>query len=116
MKSELWSKVKRGDYLIYADEYDGVQKAKVTEIDISIEIFEPEYKKEQPWGLTAETGYVRIKVGEIEIVQNLASLIRFVPSWHDELLRSYKKYEYHKALAEAATEAFTSLRAKYREA
>ena len=120
MKSELWSKVKRGDYLIYADEYDGVQKVKVTEIDISIEVFEPEYKKVQPYGLTADKGYVKIswKVDEVEhvIAENLANLIRFNLSWFGHLKAAYNKWQEYRATADVFKEVFTDDRAKYREA
>ena len=118
MKSELWPKVKRGDYLIYADEDDGVQKVKVVEIDITIEVFEPEYKKEQPYGLTAETGNIRILIQKngkpLQIIENLASLIRFNLSWYNELRNLLSQYGYYKGLAEERINAFTGKRAEYR--
>ena len=116
MKSEFWSKVKRGDYLIYANLDDGVQKVKVTEIDITIEVFEPEYKKEQPYGLTAETGIVKIKVDEIELVENLANLIRFNLTWFGHLKAAYDKWQEYRATADVFKEVFIDDRAKYREA
>ena len=120
MKTELWNKVKRGDYLIYADVYDGVQKVKVVEIDITIEVFEPEHKKEQPYGLTADQGYVRIswKADEVEhiIAENLANLIRFDLSWFGHLKAAYDKWREYKATADVFREVFIDDRAKYREA
>ena len=115
MKTELWSKVKRGDYLIYANLDDGVQKAKVTEIDITIEVFEPEYKKEQPYGLTAETGIVKIKVGEIELVENLANLIRFNLRYYRDLRQAWSTWQLAKIETEAYKEAFIKERAELKE-
>ena len=119
MKSELWAKVKRGDYLIYADEDDGVQKVKVVEIDISIEVFEPEYKKEQPFGLTAETGNIRILIQKngrpLQIVENLTSLIRFNLTWYTMLKKAYTVWQQYKAYAEEYLDAFVSKRAELRE-
>ena len=119
MKSELWSKVKRGDYLIYADETDGVQKVKVVEIDITIEVFEPEYRKEQPYGLTAETGYVKIQYTVLtvtyEIIENLASLIKFNLTYYRRLKARYDTWRSAQATAETYKEDFIGLRADYRE-
>ena len=119
MKTELWSKVKRGDYLIYADETDGVQKVKVTEIDIAVETLEPEYKKEQPYGLTAEKGYVRIywKADGIEynIVENLANLIRFNLTWYTKLKKAYDDWQKVEASARTYKETFIRERAELKE-
>lgn len=115
MKSELWSKVKAGDYLIYADEYAGVFKAKVTEVDITIETFEPEYKKEQPYGLTAETGIVRIRYDETELTENLANLIRFNLTWYTTLKKMWNVYQKHKETMETWLDTFVSKRAELRE-
>ena len=119
MKTELWSKVKRGDYLIYADETDGVQKAKVTEIDITVETFEPEYKKEQPYGLTADQGYVKISWKEDELeweaTENLANLIKFNLTYYRRLKARYDTWRSAQATAETYREDFIGLRADYRE-
>jgi len=115
LKAELWPKVKEGDYLIYADEYDGVFKAKVIETDITIETYEPEYRREQPYGLTAETGYVKIKYNEKELIENLANLIRFVDAWYRRLKKIWDEYQQKKSEAEDELDAFTELRAELRE-
>lgn len=116
MKTDLWKNVKAGDYLIYADEDDGVHKVKVTEINIKVETFDPEYKAEYPYGTTEDKGYVKVywkeNDTEQEIVENLASLIRFVNSWYTDLKAKYDKWQLELAEANDEEETFTSRRSE----
>lgn len=119
MKAELWKNVKTGQYLIYADETDGVHKVRVTEINIKVETFEPAYKAEYPYGQTADQGYVKIywKMNDIEheIVENLANLITFNNSWYDQLSMAYDDYVQRVGYADEYLETFHSKAIELRE-
>jgi len=83
VKRADWGRVKRGNRLIYADEYEGVFQAKVLEVDIRL--YEPGEPSRYgyPYGKTEETGSVKIEfeVDRVkqERIENLANLIPYGP-------------------------------------
>jgi len=100
LKKELWARVQAGDWLIYADEYDGVHKVKVAEVDITQYEPGPPAREAQPWGLTAETGTVKIQYDAVERIENLADLIPWNLSRFQALERAWKDLQAAKATAE----------------
>jgi len=109
MKEAEWKHVKRGQVLIYADLDDGVQKAIVTEIDITVTVTDPVFKREQPYGLTADQGYVKIKYDDTEIVENLTNLIKFDLTVLRRLEQAWKEYNEYKGYMEEAEQAFKGM-------
>lgn len=109
MKSEDWKRVKRGQTLILARKDIGVVKATVIEIDIEVEVTRPTYRKEKPWGLTAETGTVKLRVDDTELIENLQNLVKYSSSVFVRLKKAYDDWKAYYDSAAAYEEAFTSL-------
>ena len=114
MKRELWPRVKVGSFVIYADEYDGVHRAKVVETDIKI--YEPGTPTRwgYPYGKTSETGTVRIQYDERRLIHNLAELVPYSPWKLGRLRKAWNTYQSAKATAESYREAFLTRVAEYR--
>ena len=109
MKRELWDKVRAGAWVIYADEYDGVHRAMVKEIDIKMyEEGEPS-RWGHPYGLTKDTGTVKIVYDKTETIENLADLIRYSQSRLRALEKAWTKLQTYKASAESVRETFLGL-------
>jgi len=109
LKPENWKYVKIGNWFIYATTEIGVKKAKVIETDIKIEYFEPKYKVGYPYGLTAETGVVRIQYDDVKAIANLADLIKFTPARYTRLVKAWNEWQKYKQWSEAYKETFQSL-------
>jgi len=109
MKSEDWKRVKRGQTLILARKDIGVVKATVIEIDLEVEVTRPTYRKEKPWGLTAETGTVKLRVDDTEIIENLQNLMKYTSEVFVRLKKAYDTWKTYKMAAAAYEEDFTSL-------
>jgi len=112
MKRADWGRVKRGQYLIYADPEVGVFKAKVTEIDLRL--YEPGEPSRYgyPYGLTAETGamkisYVQDKVTQ-EMIHNLGELIVWGPEKFRQLTELWDALAKYRALVDASKEEFNA--------
>jgi len=114
LKSADWKYVKVGDYLIYADEDEGVKKAQVIEIDIKVEAFEPTWHYDYPYGLTTETGVVKIKYDETELVANLADLIKFNNADFRRLEQAWREWQDEKDEAEDLKDDFITERSVLR--
>jgi len=61
LKKTLWKAVKTGDLVVYADQYDGVFRAKIVEVDIRVSAREEAGGFGYPYGKTAESGTVKIE-------------------------------------------------------
>ena len=98
--------MRRGDWVIYADQYDGVHRAKIVEVDIKI--YDPGLptKWGYPYGLTAETGTVKIRYDTTEKIENLENLLAFIPANLTILKKAWATMVAAKEQAQAITEAF----------
>lgn len=106
MKRELWKKVKVGSWVIYADQYLGVFKAKVTEIDLMIYTPGEPSRRGYPYGKTADKGVVKIRYDETETIENLTDLIVYGPSKYAVLRRDWTQWQNRKAAAEGFRDTF----------
>ena len=114
MKRELWPKVKPGSWVIYADEDAGVHKARVTEVDIKIYEEGAPSRWGYPYGLTKDTGTVKIRYDETELIHNLADLITYGPTKYAKLRKDWQKLMASKATTEAYRETFQARITEYR--
>jgi len=112
MKRADWGRVKRGQYLIYADVDVGVFKAKVVEVDIRL--YEPGEPSRYgyPYGLTKDTGAVKIsyiqdKVTQ-EMINNLAELIIWGPEKFTQLTEIWENLVKYRATVDASKEEFNA--------
>jgi len=109
LKSEEWKRVRRGQTLILANTTVGVVKATVIELDVEVEVTHPTYRKERPWGLTAESGTVKLRYGETEIIENLQNLMKYSPGRFAHLARAYDLWDTYTNYAAAYRDAFNTL-------
>jgi len=109
MKAADWGKVKPGDWLIYASEYEGIFKAKVLEVDIRL--YEPGEPSvwSYPYGLTKDTGTIKIQYDEAEAIVNLADMIRYTQDNLQRLEMAWKKYQAYVEATETYRGQLTSL-------
>jgi len=109
MKAIDWGKVKPGTILIYASEYEGIFRAKVLETDIRL--YEPGEPSvwSYPYGLTKDTGTIRIQYDEAEAVVNLADMIRYSQDNLQRLETAWKKYQAYVDYTETYRGQLTSL-------
>lgn len=115
MKRELWPKVRVGSFVIYADEYEGVFRAKVTEVDVRIYSERAAERWSYPYGLTEETGVVRILYDGQEKVENLKDLIPYSPWRLGRLRRDWSEYQSAKATSDAYRSTYLARITEYRE-
>jgi len=112
VKRADWGRVKRGDRLIYADEYEGVFQAKVLEVDIRL--YEPGEPSRYgyPYGKTEITGSVRIEIEKAgvktELIENLANLIPYGPEKLRALQTLYETLAKYRAAVDASKEEFNA--------
>lgn len=109
IKSEEWGRVKRGQTLILANTTLGVLKVTVIELDVEVEVTHPTYRKENPWGLTAQTGSVKIRYNETETMENLQNLMKYSPGLFARLRKAYNDWQQYNDYAVAYREVFTTL-------
>lgn len=109
MNSELWGKVKVGDWVILANIYDGVIKAEVVEVDVKVAEPLPTFHYDYPWGMTAESGVVKLKYDETEKIENLADLVRYKPAYYTELKKAFDEWQQYKGYEESYKAVFTNL-------
>lgn len=109
MKSEDWKRVKRGQTLILARRDIGVVKATVIEIDIEVEVTRPTYRKERPWGLTAESGTVKLRYDDTELIENLQNLTKYTSEVFVRLKKAYDLWRAYYTGAAAYEESFLTL-------
>lgn len=114
MKRELWAKVKVGSHVIYADEYEGVFKAKVTEIDIRV--YEPGTPSRwgYPYGKTEAEGAVRIQYESQTKIENLADLVTYGATKYAVLRRDWSQWQSRKLAAEPYRTTFLERILEYR--
>jgi len=97
MKSSKWKDVKVHDLLIYAREDLGVVKCEVIEIDVKIAEPLPTFHYDRPYGLTKESGVIRIKytINGVtrEVVENLANLVAYTDTSFRELTAAYNLWQ-----------------------
>jgi len=113
MKSEDWKDVKVHDMVIYPSEEYGVNKCEVTEIDVKIVEPLPTYHYERPYGLTKESGVVKIKYTYNDVVreeiQNLANLVAWSTTIYRDLLRAYNEWQAYLATANSYKETYLTM-------
>lgn len=106
MKRELWKRVKVGDQVLYASEYQEPTVARISVVDIRITVLEPELHYDYPYGRTEDTGTVKISYDEVEAVENLKNLMKY-SSWdRTKLLSAYNKWRLALAGANALKEDY----------
>lgn len=93
MRKELWAKIKTGDVVITADEYSGPFRATVIEVDIAIESTEKPLFKEHPYGLTKDTGTIKIRYDTTEQIANLEQLIKYSAQRLEKLQGAWNRYK-----------------------
>lgn len=112
MKASDWKNVKRHQVLVYAREEIGVVKAEVTEIDVKVRETVPTLHWDYPYGLTKDSGAVKIKYelnGVVqEEVENLSQLITWNSRIYQELLKAYNSWQQYKIMSDAYKETFLS--------
>lgn len=115
MKRELWAQVKTGDFVIYADEYEGVFRAKITQVDIRL--YEPGSPSRwaNPYGLTRETGTVEILYEDQTKIENLANLIRYSSARLARLRRDWNAWQARLATSNAYRDTYLGRIQTYRE-
>jgi len=112
VKRADWGRVKRGQTLIYADPDVGVFKAKVTELDIRL--YEPGEPSRYgyPYGLTVDTGAVRISYDQggvtQEMIHNLGELIVWGPEKFRQLTELWDVLAKYRAAVDASKEEFNA--------
>lgn len=113
MKRALWPQIKVGSFVVYADRYRGVYKAKVTEIDVKV--YEPGEPSRwgYPYGKTTETGACKISYNETEILENLENLVAYTPFKLGKLRRAWTKYQDSKATTDLYEEQYLTLIQEY---
>lgn len=109
MKSEDWKRVKRGQLLILARTDIGVVKVTVIELDVAVEVTAPTYRREYPWGKTVQSGTVKIRYNNTQIIENLRNLIKYDVAVFAQLKKAYRDWQSYKILANYYREAFTTL-------
>jgi len=109
LKSELWASVKRGDFVIYADEYEGVFRAKIVELDIALKTVGKVTEITYPYGKTAETGTVRIQYDSKQLITNLRDLIEHSPARLWSLQQAWEKWQTEKSEADELRAEFLKL-------
>ena len=108
MKEEYWRLVKAGDYFILANIFDGVKRVRVTEVDVRVLYETPTTYYATPYGLTKDTGRVKVRVNDTEQIEELRNLITYSSIDLHLLQRLYENYAAAKAAMEAAEEVFTA--------
>ena len=120
MKSEDWKKVKVHQWLIYPSEVVGVVKCEVIEVDVKIVEELPTFHYDRPYGLTKDTGTVKIRytLNDVpqEVIENLANLVTYSETNYRELLRAYNEWQAYLNTANSYKETFlTMIRTKIAE-
>jgi len=116
LKRELWVKVKPGDPVIFVHEGEGVFKAKVLETDLRI--YEPGEPSRfgYPYGLTKDTGVVKILYDETERIENLADLVAYTAAKFARLRSAWSKWSAQDLAARQLLEEFLALTQELKEA
>jgi len=113
MKSKDWKNVKVHQWLIYPTEEYGVLKVEVIEVDVKIAVDLPTFHYDRPYGLTKDTGTVKIKFTYEEVVreeiQNLANLVAYSDTAFRELLRAYNEWQAYLNTANSYKQEYLSL-------
>ena len=94
--------------MIYARTDLGVKKARVVEIDITVEEEYPTLHREQPYGLTKDQGYVNIQYDSTTVLENLANLIEYKLSVFTELTKAYDDWVRSRATADSYEDTFNA--------
>ena len=119
MKSEDWKRVKVHQWLIYPTEVIGVVKCEVIEVDVKIAEPLPTFHYDRPYGLTAETGTVKIRYTSNDVpqeeIENLANLVAYSETTFRELQSAYDKWQEYKVYSENLKENFLTLIQQRRE-
>jgi len=113
MKSADWKRVKVHQWLIYPTETIGVVKCEVIEVDVKIAEPLPTFHYDRPYGLTKDTGTVKIRytINDVpqEEIENLANLVAYSETTFRELQSAYQKWQEYKAYSENLKENFLTL-------
>ena len=114
MDRKLWEKVKPGDWLIYANEFEGVFKAKVTVVDIRIYTPGDPSVWGYPYGLTKDTGTLTMEYAGKERIENLANLIVWSSVKFLALGKAWQRWQTQKATAKGLRDLFVEMIQEYR--
>jgi len=113
LKSEDWKNVKIHQWLIYPSEDYGVLKVEVIEVDVKIVVELPTFHYDRPYGLTKDTGVIRIKYTYNDVVQevteNLSNLVAYSDTTYRELLRAYNEWQAYLNTANSYKQEYLSL-------
>jgi len=113
MRSEDWKKVKVHQWLIYPSEVVGVVKCEVIEVDVKIVEELPTFHYDRPYGLTAETGTVKIRysLNDVpqEVIENLANLVTYNETAFRDLLKAYNLWQAYLNTANSYKETYQTL-------
>jgi len=113
MKSEDWKRVKVHQWLIYPSEVVGVVKCEVIEVDVKIVEELPTFHYDRPYGLTKDTGTVKIRysINDVpqEVIENLANLVTYSETNYRELLRAYNEWQAYLNTANSYKAEFLTL-------
>jgi hypothetical protein len=113
MKSKLWKTVKVHQWMIFGREDIGVIKAEIIEVDVKIVSQIPTFHYDYPYGLTKDTGIVKIRfeVDKVprEEIENLADLIAFRQAVFDELTKAYTDWRALQDEADSYKQAWQTL-------
>ena len=114
MKKALWAKIKVGSWVIYADEYEGVFRAKVVETDLRL--YEPGEPSRwgYPYGKTLVSGVVKISYDSKELIENLENLIAYGPGKLARLRRDWNLYQTAKAKSDELNTTYVDRIREYR--
>jgi len=113
MKSEDWKRVKVHQWLIYPSEVVGVVKCEVIEVDVKIVEELPTFHYDRPYGLTKDTGTVKIRysINDVpqEVIENLANLVTYSETNYRELLRAYNEWQAYLNTANSYKETYLTM-------
>jgi len=113
MKSKDWKDFKVHQQLIYPSEDYGVLKCEVTEVDVKIVVELPTFHYDRPYGLTKDTGIIRIKYTYNDVIQevteNLSNLVAYTETAFRELLKAYNLWQAYLNTANSYKQEFLQL-------
>lgn len=122
LKRELWKAVKTGDLVVYADQYDGVFRAKIVAVDIRVSARAEAGGFGYPYGKTAVSGTVKIEWETVVAgrrvkqtgFENLVNLIVYSIGRLSQLKRKWNSWQAAKSSASSLEADFLVKVGEYR--
>jgi len=113
LKSKKWKDVKVHQWLIYPTGEYGALKVEVIEVDVKIKVEQPTFHYDYPYGLTKDTGIIRIRYTYNDVIQevteNLSNLVAYTETAFRELLRAYNLWQAYLATANSYKETYLTM-------